>query len=224
MPSSRQTTRNNNKRNNNKRNAQRSSTPKAVLQRRYRPGAVEPGVVSLGLTDDAILPKVVAGLPSPPSDAAAAEGLRRLVDTPAKRRRVAARLAKDAMAQHARARLPPVTEVLTGSGAESYQMRHADGSPFDEKDVAECIEGRLEAVAETLAAPADDEDEWSAPSKPPIDPATGRRVLVEDGERLFMDELVLETFRGPRPCPEARAVHLDGDLANDELANLVWST
>jgi len=203
--------------------AGRNATPKPVLQRRYKPGNLEAGIVSLALTDDVLLPKIATGLPQPRSDEEGRDMLLRRIDTPGKRRRVATRFAKDAMAQHAREGHPPVTEVRIGEGSETFQMRHTDGSPFRERDVAECIEGRLDAVAAALVAPSD--DEWSEPSKPPIDPATGRRVLdAPSGERRFMDEVVLETFKGPRPSPEARVVHLDGDLANDELANLAWST
>ncbi len=50
--------------------------------------------------------------------------------------------------------------------------------------------------------------------------------LSVDGksETCRVHELVLETFVGPRPSPNAWAVHLDGDRANNALQNLRWLT
>ena len=200
----------------------RNATPKLWLQRRYKPGNLEAGIVILALTDDVLLPKLRAWLPQQRDDERDRDIILRRIGTPGKRRRVAIWFAKDVMAQHVREGHPPATEIRMRGGAETFQVRHPDGSPFCERDVAGWIALELEAIAAELVAPSD--DEWSEPSKPPIDPATGRRVLDADGERRFMDEVVLETFKGPRPSPEARVVHLDGDLANDELANLAWST
>ncbi len=51
-------------------------------------------------------------------------------------------------------------------------------------------------------------------------------VVLEHPERgietRMLADLVLEAFRGPRPTPEHRAVHLNGDKENNNLRNLVW--
>ena len=195
--------------------AGRNATPKLWLQRRYKPGNLEAGIVILALTDNVLLPKLRAWLPQPRSDERDRDIILRRIGTPGKRRRVAIWFAKDVMAQHVREGHPPATEIRMGGGAETFQVRHPDGSPFCERDVAGWIALELEAIAAELVA---------LPDKPPIDPATGRRVLDADGERHFCEEIAMEMCFGPRPSPEARVVHLDGDLANDKLRNLAWST
>ena len=45
-----------------------------------------------------------------------------------------------------------------------------------------------------------------------------RRVLAS------VHVLVLEAFTGPRPLPDSVARHLDGNPANNTLANLAWGT
>lgn len=63
--------------------------------------------------------------------------------------------------------------------------------------------------------------------KPQIDRYGYRRVWIkrEDGKRQFVcvHALVLAAFVGPRP-PKAEGRHLDGDKANNGLANLSYGT
>jgi hypothetical protein len=53
-----------------------------------------------------------------------------------------------------------------------------------------------------------------------------RYVDLEDDDgnttRARVDEIVLETFVGPRPDPKMIPIHLDGDYKNCAVNNLKW--
>jgi hypothetical protein len=53
-----------------------------------------------------------------------------------------------------------------------------------------------------------------------------RAVLVNGKTRrsLRLHHLVLDTFQGKRPFPEAVARHLNGDLTDNSVTNLCWGT
>ncbi|MFC7447652.1 HNH endonuclease [Rhodococcus daqingensis] len=52
--------------------------------------------------------------------------------------------------------------------------------------------------------------------------ADGNLYTIIDGKRRLVAELVLEAFVGPKPAGFT-AIHLDGDKANNNVANLRWS-
>jgi hypothetical protein len=44
------------------------------------------------------------------------------------------------------------------------------------------------------------------------------------GDRLLVHRLILETFVGPAPTPDAQGCHRDGDATNNAVPNLRWGT
>lgn len=65
--------------------------------------------------------------------------------------------------------------------------------------------------------------EWGPKHTPPVGPDGRRWVALDDGEMRPMDEVVCETFHGPRPSPVAEVEHIDGDRTNNCAYNLRWS-
>lgn len=59
--------------------------------------------------------------------------------------------------------------------------------------------------------------------KPRIDKNTGREYIINDGDKLYVDELVATCFL-PMPPNKRRYVlrHKDGDVLNSNLSNLEW--
>lgn len=51
---------------------------------------------------------------------------------------------------------------------------------------------------------------------------TVKLVIHGKSVRRRVDEMVLESFVGPKP-PGAHAKHLNGDIRDDRLVNLEWS-
>lgn len=43
-----------------------------------------------------------------------------------------------------------------------------------------------------------------------------------DGDNIYISQLVLDAFVGPRPHPLHEAFHIDGDNCNNNVCNLCW--
>lgn len=41
--------------------------------------------------------------------------------------------------------------------------------------------------------------------------------------KVYVHDLVCETFNGPRPSSEHKVKHLDGDITNNKADNLAWT-
>jgi hypothetical protein len=59
---------------------------------------------------------------------------------------------------------------------------------------------------------------------PVVGPDGRRWLTLDNGQRRPADELICDTHVAPRPHPDAWVEHVNGDLADDNAANLRWMT
>jgi hypothetical protein len=89
--------------------------------------------------------------------------------------------------------------------------------------LATVIQNVVAAHAELCEAVDEDEDDIVPQEKDAGGTFVWLKKPDEDARKVYVHDIMCETFNGPRPSPEHVVKHLDGDIYNNKATNLAWT-